>query len=239
MATLSSQYYQPAPTAERDLILMRYIDEEHLAHPFVGSRRICDALRERGFEVGRRHVRTLMEQMGIEALYRKLRLSDPAPGHKIWPYLLRNLKIDRVDQVRATDITYIPLARGFAYLVAIINWYSRKVLAWRLSNCMDSAFCVDALEEALARYGKPEIFNTDQGSQFTSTQFTDTLLAQGIQISMDGRERWIDIVFVERLWRSVKCEEVYLRFVGGICGWFSESSKDRRQHDRRLAVCIC
>jgi putative transposase len=207
----SSQYYGPVPTPERDLILMRRIDALHLEHPFFGSRRLRDTLHEEGFEVGRRHVRTLMDKMGIEALYCKPRLSDPAPGHKLWPYLLRNLRIDRPNQVWAADITYIPLAKGFAYLVAIIDWHSRKVLAWRLSNCMDTSFCLDALEEALMTYGKPEIFNTDQGSQFTSEEFTGKLLEHGIAISMDGRGRWIDNVFVERLWRSVKYEAVYLK----------------------------
>ena len=207
----SSQYYRPVPASERDLTLMRRIDALHLEHPFFGSRRLRNSLHDEGFEVGRRHVQTLMDKMGIEALYCKPRLSDPAPGHKLWPYLLRNLRIDRPNQVWAADITYIPLAKGFAYLVAIIDWHSRKVLAWRLSNCMDTSFCLDALEEALMNYGKPEIFNTDQGSQFTSEEFSGKLLEHGIQISMDGRGRWIDNVFVERLWRSVKYEAVYLK----------------------------
>ena len=207
----SSQYYRPAPLSQRDLELMRKIDEIHLKHPFFGSRRLRGALRDAGSQVGRRHVHTLMDKMGIEALYPKPRLSEPHPGHKVWPYLLRDLAITRPNQVWATDITYVPLAKGFAYLVAIIDWYSRRVLAWRLSNCMDSSFCVEALEEALMRHGTPEIFNTDQGSQFTDKDFTGVLEAQDIRISMDGRGRWIDNVFIERLWRSVKYEEVYLK----------------------------
>ena len=232
----SSQYYRPVPSSERDLALMRRIDQWHLRHPFFGSRRIRDSLHEEGIEVGRRHVRTLMQRMGIEAIYCKPRLSQPAAGHKIWPYLLRNVEIDRADQVWAADITYIPMARGFAYLVAIIDWYSRKVLAWRLSNCMDTSFCLDALEEALAHYGTPEIFNTDQGSQFTSTEFTGKLLEHGIQISMDGRGRWIDNVFVERLWRSVKYEEVYLKAYASMAearrelGAYFEFFNRRRRH---------
>ena len=207
----SSQYYERVPVSARDLLLMRRLDELHLKFPFYGSRRLRGALQDEGFEVGRRHVRTLMERMGIETLYQKPRLSDPHPGHKIWPYLLRDLTVTRPNQVWAADITYIPLAKGFAYLVAIIDWYSRRVLSWRLSNCMDSSFCVEALQEALARHGAPEIFNTDQGSQFTSEDFTDPLLERGIRISMDGRGRWLDNVFVERLWRSLKYEEVYLK----------------------------
>lgn len=177
-----------------------------------------------------------MERMGIEALYQKPRLSDPHPGHKIWPYLLRDLTVTRPNQVWAADITYIPLAKGFAYLVAIIDWYSRRVLSWRLSNCMDSSFCVEALEEALARHGAPEIFNTDQGSQFTSEDFTDPLLERGIRISMDGRGRWLDNVFVERLWRSLKYEEVYLKAYASIpqakqqIGRYFEFFNQQRRH---------
>jgi putative transposase len=207
----SSQYYRPVAVSQADLALMRAIDELHLAHPFYGSRRIRNALGDQGFKVGRRHVQTLMDKMGIEALYPKPRLSEPHPGHKVWPYLLRDLAITRPNQVWAADITYIPLAKGFAYLVAIIDWYSRRVLSWRLSNCLDTSFCVEALEEALVRHGSPEIFNTDQGSQFTDKAFTGMLDAHDIRISMDGRGRWIDNVFVERLWRSVKYEEVYLK----------------------------
>jgi len=207
----SSQYYRPVAVSQADLALMRAIDELHLAHPFYGSRRMRNALGDQGFKVGRRHVQTLMDKMGIEALYPKPRLSQPHPGHKVWPYLLRDLAITRPNQVWAADITYIPLAKGFAYLVAIIDWYSRRVLSWRLSNCLDTSFCVEALEEALVRHGSPEIFNTDQGSQFTDKAFTGMLDAHDIRISMDGRGRLIDNVFVERLWRSVKYEEVYLK----------------------------
>lgn len=207
----SSQYYQPVPVSERDLGLMRAIDEIHLKHPFYGSRRIRDALNDAGHDVGRDHVRTLMRKMGIEALYRKPNLSKANSAHKVYPYLLRELEITQANQVWATDITYIPMARGFAYLIAIMDWHSRRVLSWRLSNTLDTGFCVEALQEAIERYGVPEIFNTDQGSQFTSAEFTDVLKAHRIQISMDGKGRWIDNVFVERLWWSLKYEEVYLR----------------------------
>lgn len=207
----SGVYYQAVPVSEYDLKLMREIDEIHLKYPFYGSRRIRNELRERGFTIGRTHVRTLMKKMAIEALYRKPRLSIPFAGHKIFPYLLRGLKIDRANQVWAADITYIPMAKGFVYLVAILDWASRKVLSWRISNTLDTSFCVAALEEAMERFGKPEIFNTDQGSQFTSESFTEKLLNNGIQVSMDGKGRWLDNVFVERLWRSLKYEEVYLK----------------------------
>lgn len=206
----SSQYYQPVAVSERDLERMRAIDEIHLKHPFYGSRRIRDALNDAGDDLGRDHVRTLMRRMGIEALYRKPNLSKANPARKVYPYLLRELEITRANQVWATDITYIPMARGFAYLIAIMDWHSRRVLSWRLSNTLDTGFCVEALQEAIERYGVPEIFNTDQGSQFTSTEFTDVLKAHRIQISMDGKGRWIDNVFVERLWWSLKYEEVYL-----------------------------
>lgn len=207
----SSLYYQAMPVNEHDLKLMREIDEIHLKYPFYGSRRIRNELRDRGFTIGRTHVRTLMKKMAIEALYRKPRLSIPFAGHKIFPYLLRGLKIDRANQVWAADITYIPMAKGFVYLVAILDWASRKVLSWRISNTLDTSFCVAALEEAMERFGKPEIFNTDQGSQFTSESFTEKLLKNGVQVSMDGKGRWVDNVFVERLWRSLKYEEVYLK----------------------------
>lgn len=207
----SGVYYQAVPVSEYDLKLMREIDEIHLKYPFYGSRRIRNELRDRGFTIGRTHVRTLMKKMAIEALYRKPRLSIPFAGHKIFPYLLRGLKIDRANQVWAADITYIPMAKGFVYLVAILDWASRKVLSWRISNTLDTSFCVAALEEAMERFGKPEIFNTDQGSQFTSESFTEKLLNNGIQVSMDGKGRWLDNVFVERLWRSLKYEEVYLK----------------------------
>jgi putative transposase len=207
----SGVYYQAVPVSEYDLKLMREIDEIHLKYPFYGSRRIRNELRDRGFTIGRTHVRTLMKKMAIEALYRKPRLSIPFAGHKIFPYLLRGLKIDWANQVWAADITYIPMAKGFVYLVAILDWASRKVLSWRISNTLDTSFCVAALEEAMERFGKPEIFNTDQGSQFTSESFTEKLLNNGIQVSMDGKGRWLDNVFVERLWRSLKYEEVYLK----------------------------
>jgi putative transposase len=190
---------------------MRRIDELHLDFPFAGSRMLRDLLVAEGFRTGRRHVATLMKRMGIQALYRKPNTSKPAPGHKIYPYLLRDLPVTRPNQVWAMDLTYVPMARGFVYLAAVIDWFSRRVLSWRLSITMEAGFCVEAVEEALARHGKPEIFNTDQGSQFTSTAFTGLLTDNAIAISMDGRGAWRDNVFVERLWRSVKYEEVYLR----------------------------
>jgi putative transposase len=206
----STIYYRPRPISDSDLMLMRRIDELHMNYPFAGSRMLRDLLSQQGLEVGRRHVRTLMRRMAIETLYRKPNTSKPAPGHKIYPYLLRGLAITRPNQVWSTDITYIPLARGFVYLAAVIDWFSRRVLAWRLSITMDTSFCIEALEEALSQHGKPEIFNTDQGSQFTSEAFTGRLKEEGIQISMDGKGRWADNVFVERLWRSLKYEHVYL-----------------------------
>jgi putative transposase len=207
----SMVYYQAAPVSGADLELMRRIDEAHLKHPFYGSRRIRDWLEDREILVNRKKVRRLMRQMGIAALYPKKKTSQPGVGHKIYPYLLKDLNIDRANQVWAADITYIPMARGFLYLTAIIDWHSRKVLSWQLSNTMDSDFCVEALQEALRRYGRPEIFNTDQGSQFTSQAFTDVLKDNDVTISMDGKGRWMDNVFVERLWRSLKYEEVYLK----------------------------
>jgi putative transposase len=202
----SSVYYQPRGVSDEDLQLMRRIDEMHLKRPFYGSRRIRDWLQDEGFAVNRKRVQRLMRHMGITALYPKANTSRPGKGHKIYPYLLRGLEIDRANQVWAADICYVPMARGFVYVVAIMDWYSRKVLAWRVSNTMDADFCVEALEEALRRYGAPEIFNTDQGAQFTSEAFTDALKAAGIRISMDGKGRWVDNVFVERLWRSLKYE---------------------------------
>jgi putative transposase len=206
-----SLYYQPQPVLGADLAVMRRMDELHLAYPFAGSRMLRDLLLAEGFTVGRLHVSTLMKRMGIEALYRKPNTSKPAPGHQIYPYLLRKLPITRPNQVWAMDITYIPMARGFVYLAAVVDWFSRKVLAWRLSITLEAAFCIEAVEEALTRYGCPEIFNTDQGSQFTSQDFTGVLLKNEIAISMDGKGAWRDNVFVERLWRSIKYEEVYLR----------------------------
>ena len=207
----SSLYYRPRPVAKADLDLMRRLDELHLERPFMGTRMLRDQLDRAGIKVGRRHVGTLMKRMGIEALYRKPNTSRRHAAHPVYPYLLRNLKIDRPNQVWATDITYIPMRRGFVYLVAIVDWTSRRVLAWRLSNTLTTDFCVDALQEAITRYGKPEIFNTDQGSQFTSLDFTQVLKDHQIAISMDGKGCWRDNVFVERLWRSVKYEEVYLK----------------------------
>ena len=207
----SNVYYLPRPVSARDLGLMRRIDELHLMAPFYGARKMAAQLHREGHPVGRRHVTTLMRRMGIEAIYRHPRTSVPARGASIYPYLLDSLLIDRPNQVWASDITYLPMAHGFMYLVAILDVASRKVLAFRLSNTMTTDFCVEALEEALARFGTPEIFNTDQGSQFTSTDWTDVLKSRDIRISMDGKGRWIDNVFIERLWRSVKYEEVYLR----------------------------
>jgi putative transposase len=205
-------YYHPVPISEADLALMRRIDELHLEWPFAGSRMLRDLLRRHhGIEVGRRHVRTLMRLMGIEAIYRKPNTSKKHPAHAVYPYLLRGLSIERANHVWALDITYIPMARGFVYLVAVLDWASRRVLAHRVSITMEADFCVEALREAIARYGAPEIVNTDQGSQFTSADFIDELKAHRIDISMDGRGQWRDNVFVERLWKSVKYEEVYLK----------------------------
>jgi putative transposase len=207
----STVYYLPEPTLPEDLALMRRIDELHLEHPFAGSRMLRDMLRLEGHLIGRKRVSRLMKKMGIEALYRKPNLSRRHDAHPIYRYLLRDLKIDRPNQVWATDITYIPMRRGFVYLIAVIDWYSRKVLSWRLSNTMTTDFCLDAVREAITRYGRPEIFNTDQGSQFTSHEFTQLLKDNEIRISMDGKGCWRDNVFVERLWKSVKYEEVYLK----------------------------
>ena len=206
-----SVYYLPRPVPDRDLILMRRIDELHLDYPFAGSRMMQGFLKQEGFEVGRKHTATLMKKMGIEALYRRPRTSKPGPGHKIYPYLLKGLKIDKPNQVWATDISYVPMASGFVYLCAIIDWFTRRVLSWAVSITMETSFCVEALEEALEKHGCPAIFNTDQGSQFTAEAFTSVLKQRGIAISMDGKGAWRDNVFVERLWRSVKYEEVYLK----------------------------
>jgi len=207
----STFYYRPKPLPERDLEMMRDIDEIHLAWPFYGSRRIMHELRGRGYKVGRGHVSKLMQLMGIRAIYRRPRTTIPDAKHKVYPYLLKGLDITRANHVWAADICYLPMRRGYAYLVAIMDWASRKTLSWRLSNTLDASFCVEALKEAIERYGCPEIFNTDQGSQFTSDEFTDVLSSRDIRIGMDGRGRWFDNVFVERLWRSVKYEEVYLK----------------------------
>ncbi len=205
-----SVYYESEPISDADLKLMRRIDELHLELPFAGARMLRDLVRAEGFAVGRKHMTTLMRRMGITALYRKPNTSRKAPGHTIWPYLLRTLAITRSNHVWAMDISYIPMARGFVYLAAVIDWHSRRVLAWRLSISMDTAFCTEAVEEAITKYGKPEIFNTDQGSQFTSSAFTGLLQGHGIRISMDGKGCWRDNVFIERVWRSIKYEEVYL-----------------------------
>ena len=206
----STVYYEPRPISDEDLWLMRRIDELHLNYPFAGSRMLRGLLWQQGLEVGRRHIKTLMKRMGIEAIYRRPNTSKPAPGHRVYPYLLRNLSVVRPNQVWAMDITYIPMARGFVYLAAVVDWFSRRVLAWKLSITMDVSFCIEALEEALSRNEKPEIFNTDQGCLFTSEAFTGRLKEEGIRISMDGKGRWRDNVFVERVWKSIKYEEVYL-----------------------------
>jgi putative transposase len=211
-----SVYYLPRPASAADLALMRRLDQLHLEFPFAGSRMLRGLVAAEGCKVGRRHVKTQMQRMGIEALYRRPRTTKPEPGHKIYPYLLRGLEITRPNQVWAMDITYIPMARGFVYLAVVLDWFSRRVLSWRLSITMDAAFCVETLQAALAKHGKPEIFNTDQGSQFTGTAFTGALIENAIAISMDGKGAWRDNVFVERLWRSVKYEEVYLRAYDGV-----------------------
>jgi len=206
----SRLYYQPCPVSDADLALMRRIDELHLDYPFAGSRMLQALLLGEGHAVGRLHVSTLMKRMGIEAIYRRPNTSKPAPGHKIYAYLLRNLPVTRPNQVWAMDITYIPMAKGFVYLAAVVDWFTRRVLSWRLSITLEAAFCIEAVEEALAHYPRPDIFNTDQGCQFTSMAFTGMLKTAGIAISMDGKGAWRDNVFVERLWRTIKYEEVYL-----------------------------
>jgi len=211
-----SVHYLPRLTSAADLALMRRIDELHLEYPFAGSRMLKGLLQAEGHDVGRLHVATLMKRMGIQALYRRPNTPKPAPGHKVYPYLLRNLAVVRPNQVWAMDITYIPMSRGFVYLAAVVDWFSRKVLTWKLSITLSADFCIEALEEALNHHGRPEIFNTDQGSQFTSTEFIKVLKAAEIAISMDGKGAWRDNVFVERLWRTVKYEEVYLRAYTGV-----------------------
>ena len=206
----STAYYQPQPISTEDLALMRRIDELHLEMPYAGARMLSRLLKRKGKPVGRKRVSTLMQRMNIHALYRKPNTSKRHPAHKVYPYLLRNLEIVQSNHVWAADITYIPMKRGFVYLFAVMDWASRRVLSWRLSNTLTTDFCIEAVQEAINRYGAPEIFNTDQGCQFTSQEFTDLLKDNGIQISMDGKGCWRDNVFVERLWRSVKYEEVYL-----------------------------
>lgn len=231
-----SIYYLPRAVPAADLALMRRIDALHLEYPFAGSRMLQGLLKAEGHAAGRLHVATLMRRMGIEALYRRPRTSKRAPGHAVFPYLLRKLPVTRPNQVWAMDITYIPMARGFVYLAAVVDWFSRKVLAWRLSITMDPAFCIEAVEDAMARFGKPEIFNTDQGSQFTSREFTALLIAADVRISMDGKGAWRDNVFVERLWKSVKYEEVYLRAYASVSearasiGRYLDFYNSRRPH---------
>jgi len=207
----STLYYEPVETSEEELALMRRIDELYLNRPFLGSRRMTLALREQGLDVNRKRVQRLMRKMGLEGLAPGPSTSKPHPEHEKYPYLLRGVEVTQANQVWTTDVTYIPMARGFLYLVVIMDWYSRNVLAWRLSNTLDVGFCVEALEEALDRYGTPSIFNSDQGAQFTAADFTDVLKAHGVQISMDGKGRCMDNIFMERLWRSLKYEEVYLK----------------------------
>ena len=227
----STLYYRPAPVSADDLQVMRQLDKQYLATPFYGARRMVAVLRRGGFAVNRKRVRRLMQVMGIEAIYQKPNTSRRHPEHKVYPYLLRGMMIERANQVWCADITYIPMAKGFVYLVAVMDWFSRRVLSWRISISMEVDFCLDAVEEALIRYGRPEIFNTDQGSQFTSAIFTGLLSEHAIRVSMDGRGSWRDNVFVERLWRSVKYEEVYLRAydsvaeargsIGGYLGFYN------------------
>jgi putative transposase len=230
----SSFYYKPKPIKPEDLGLMRLIDEQYLKTPFYGSRSMTKHFRRLGHKINRKRVQRLMQLMGLEAIYPKPRTSKPHPAHKIYPYLLRNLNIDRPNQVWAADITYIPLKRGFMYLVAVMDWYSRKVLAWRLSNTLDADFCVSALEEAIRMYGCPEIFNTDQGSQFTSRAFTNTLEKNDIRISMDGRGNFQDNIFIERLWWTVKYQYLYLHAFNdggelrrGLGNWFRFYNQER------------
>jgi putative transposase len=207
----STLYYRPIPVSVDDLAVMRRMDELHLAWPFYGSRRMAAALRREGWAANRKRAKRLMRVMAIEALYQKPNTSKGHPDHKVYPYLLRGLAIGRPNQVWCADITYIPMAKGFVYLVAVMDWFSRRVLAWRLSITMETDFCVEALREATERYGQPEIFNTDQGVQFTSAAFVDELASRGVRISMDGKGRYLDNIFIERLWRSLKYEEVYIR----------------------------
>lgn len=230
----SAFYYAPAGETPLNLALMRLIDEQFLETPFYGARQMARHLRRRGHVVGRKRVRRLMAKMGLTAIYQKPRTSEPHPAHRTYKYLLRHLAIDRPNHVWCADITYIPMRRGFLYLVAIMDWATRKVLAWRLSNTMDAEFCIQALEDALAQYGVPEIFNTDQGGQFTSPRFTDILKDAGARISMDGRGRWMDNVFIERLWRSMKYECVYLHAFetgselrAGLTRWVNHYNADR------------
>jgi putative transposase len=232
----SSVYYLPRPTSVEDLALMRRIDALHLEHPFAGARMLRDLLKAEGHFVGRKHVSTLMKTMGVEALYRRPNTSRRHAAHPIYPYLLRGVAIERPNQAWAMDISYIPMQRGFVYLAAVMDWASRRILAWRVSITMHADFCVEALEEAIARYGTPEIFNTDQGSQFSSAEFTGALNDRGIRISMDGKGAWRDNVFVERFWKTIKYEEVYLKAYDGVSqaresiGRYIEFYNRRRPH---------
>jgi putative transposase len=212
----STLYYRPVPVSADDLAVMRRIDELHLAWPFYGSRRMAAVLRREGWAVNRKRAKRLMRVMAIEAIYQKPNTSKGHPGHKVYPYLLRGLTVDRPHQVWCADITYIPMAKGFVYLVAVMDWFSRRVLSWRLSITMETDFCVEALREATETYGPPEIFNTDQGVQFTSAAFVDELASRGVRISMDGKGRYLDNIFIERLWRSLKYEDVYIKAYGSV-----------------------
>src|SRR5450755_3646339 len=230
----STLYYRPVPVSVDDLAVMRRIDEMHLAWPFYGSRRMAAVLRREGWEVRRKRAKRLMRVMAIEAIYQKPNTSKGHPDHKVYPYLLRGLAIERPNQVWCADITYIPMAKGFVYLVAVMDWYSRRVLAWRMSITMEADFCVEALQEAIARHGQPEIFNTDQGVQFTSAGFLDELESRGIRVSMDGKGRFLDNIFIERLWRSLKYEDVFIKAYAsvpearaGIRGWLSFYNDER------------
>jgi len=230
----STLYYRPAPVDPDDLAVMRRMDELYLASPFYGSRRMVAVLRREGLVINRKRVRRLMRVMGLEAIYQKPNTSQGHPDHKVYPYLLRGLIIDRPSQVWCADITYIPMARGFVYLVAVMDWFSRRVLSWRLSLTMEADFCVEAVQEAIARYGRPEIFNTDQGVQFTSAAFLEQLETAGVRVSMDGKGRFLDNIFIERLWRSLKYEEVFIKAYGsviearrGIGDWFSFYNDER------------
>jgi putative transposase len=230
----STLYYRPAPVSPDDLAVMRRMDELYLASPFYGSRRMVAVLRREGVVINRKRVRRLMWVMGLEAIYQKPNTSRGHPDHKVYPYLLRGLIIDRPNQVWCADITYIPMAKGFVYLVAVMDWFSRRVLAWRLSITMEADFCVEAVQEAMAKHGRPEIFNTDQGVQFTSAAFLDQLEIAGVRISMDGKGRFLDNIFIERLWRSLKYEEVFIKAYGsviearrGIGGWLCFYNDER------------
>ena len=232
----SGFYYQPVGETAENLALMRLIDAQFLEMPWYGSRQMARHLRRDGHEVGRKRVRRLMAVMGLVPIYQRPRTTVPNPEHRVWPYLLRGVAIDRPNQVWCTDLTYIPMRRGFLYLVAVMDWATRKVLSWRVSNTMDVEFCVDALQDALARFGHPEVFNSDQGSQFTSPRFTGVLQQAGVRISMDGRGRWMDNVFIERLWRSLKYECIYLHAFetgselrAGLSSWISYYN-GRRPH---------